>query len=200
MPPDCIAFSGEDSLSEALAQRCVAHALPAAEFFPMRPSQGGNSAVIENLPSYAAIAGDLPILVMLDLDAAECAPSLRNTLLHQANLQEVPRRLVLSIAVREVESWVLGDRDHLSDFLVVARNMFPDEPELLDDPKRELVRLAGYSRRHKNELCPDAGSSAKVGPGYNDVLSNFVLQCWRPDVAARCCPSLQRTLRRLLEL
>lgn len=196
-------FSGEDALSENLAHKCVQYALPRAEFSSMRPRQGGKQAVERNMSSYVASAKALkafPIFVMLDLDDQECAPSARATLLARHAVETLPRNLVFSIVKREAEAWLLGDRPRISDFLGLDMGVFPRQPEELDDPKGELVNLAQKSRLYKRELCPFANASAKVGPGYNHVLSGFIRTHWRPEIAADNCPSLERALARLANL
>lgn len=195
-----IAFSGEDALSEAVAYKCVNKALPGWEFQSWRPRQGGSSGVRQNFQSYVKTAATQPVVVMIDLDDAECPPTLKAQLLAQARVRQVPPRLVLAIVKREVESWLLGDRQTLSDFLGISPNLIRANPEELIDPKTELVELAKNSKMYRNELCPKPNISAKVGVAYNDVLSLFVSRHWNPTEAAQHCPSLQRILERLRRL
>lgn len=200
MYPVTIAFSGEDTLSEALARRCVSHTLPETEFCSMRPNQGGNAAVRDKFSSYLQTARGYPFLVILDLDDLACPPALRAELLRRAGATDLPQSFVLSVVAREAEAWVLGDRTSLASFLAVDLAMLPVAPEHLPDPKATLVQIGRNSRTYRADLCPRAGTSAKVGAGYNDVLSDFVQSHWRPDVAALSCPTLQRTLERLRRL
>lgn len=192
-----IAFSGEDELSEALARRCVSHALPATQFLCWRPAQGGKEAVKDKFPGYLRSAVEYPFLVMLDLDNIACPPSLRAQLLERAQMEDLPRNLLLAVVKREAESWVLGDRDRLAGFFGVDPARVPLHPEDLADPKAVLVQIARRSFAYRRDFCPKKGTSAKVGTGYNDILKDFVRNHWRPDVAANSCATLRRTLERL---
>jgi len=53
---------------------------------------------------------------------SECAPTvLRRRLKQQgAGRLEIPKALILRIAVREIESWILADRTGLASFLGIA--------------------------------------------------------------------------------
>ncbi len=200
MPITEICFSGEDSLSESLAWRCVAYALPDAEFIPMRPQQGGKDAVEQNFRGYVGTASSLPFFVMLDLDNAVCPPSAVASLLRKSTLPTLPKNLVLSIVKHEAESWLLGDGARLANFLGIDHKLISDQPETLRNPKEALVKIARKSRQYKRDLCPANNSSASVGTGYNFVLSKFVQNFWRPEVAAINCPTLNRALQRLRAL
>ncbi len=54
------------------------------------------------------------------------------------------------VAVREVEAWLLADREQIARFLSIARSRVPQSPETLDNPKQRLVELARHSRRREN--------------------------------------------------
>jgi hypothetical protein len=192
-----ISFSGEDGLSEALARRCVAYSLPDSDFHSMRPAQGGKEAVKVKFPSYLRSATAYRFFVMLDLDDVSCAPALRAELLGSANVADLPRNLVLAVVKREAEAWVLGDRDSLARFLDVKSAIIPQRPEELADPKATLVQIARRSVVYRKDFCPKKGTTSKVGAGYNDIVSDFVRNHWRPDVAANTCGTLHRTLERL---
>jgi hypothetical protein len=197
MSPSSISFSGEDALSEALAKRCVSHCLPDTEFFSMRPAQGGKNSVIAKLPNYVRSSIGYCVFVMLDLDTAPCPPALRHQLLRAAGLDGLGDGFLLSIAAREAESWVLGDRESFALFLGIDPKLIPVVPEDIIDPKLKVVEIGARSLKYRGELCPKKGSSAKVGVGYNEILTQFVLNHWHPEVAAVNSQSLRRTLNRL---
>lgn len=195
-----IGFSGEDELSEALAQRCVEYVLPEMTFHSMRPRQGGVSGVKKQFGSYVATANHFPILVMIDLDDEECPPSARSSLLASHRIADLPRLLILSIVKRESEAWVLGDRDGIAGYLGIPNRNITGSPEELADPKVSIMELAQTSPRYRDEICPDAKGDAKVGPGFNFRLTEFVKRQWDVKIAARNCPTLMRTLERLNNL
>jgi len=103
------------------------------------------------------------------------------------------------------EAWLLGDRERLAQFLHVPINRIPVRPESVADPKRLLVDIArrSASRTIRQGMTPRPDSRRLVGPAYDGLLMNFVLDRetgWRPEVAATACDSLARCLRRLQEL
>lgn len=193
-----IFFSGEDPLSESLARRCIEDMFPNAEFVGLRPSQGGKDFILEKmLPSYLSMSESQPFLLLLDQDNHICPPSYRREILKKGNASTVPSKMVLCIVTRESESWLLGDMASFASFLNVDMPKKDIEPENLEDAKATLLHLARKSRRFGRELCPEPNSSSKVGPGYNEVLDRFVRNHWRPNAAAKKCPSLNRAIERL---
>jgi hypothetical protein len=134
-------------------------------------------------------------LVLRDLDQdAACAPALVQRLLPQP-----APHMCLRIAVRATEAWLLADRERLSRFLGVARNVIPLDPEKMVNPKQALVNLArkSHQRAVREDLVPAPGTTAQVGPGYTARLIEFASQLWRPDVAAQQSDSLRRCLAAL---
>ncbi len=154
--------------------------------------RGGRPALLKRLPAYNNAARRSPWLVLVDLDRdPACAP--------EALRRWLPRPaagMCLRIAVRQVEAWLMGDRERIAEFLAVPVARVPADPESLDDPKRKLVDLARQSRRRaiRKEMVAPPGSGRTVGPGYNDRMTEYVEERWRPEVAARCCGSLSRAL------
>jgi hypothetical protein len=140
-------------------------------------------------------AKGIPFLVLADLERASCAPEVVNEWLPAGPNPN----LILRFAVREVEAWLLADREALADFLGVHIAIVPINVEQLDDPKRELVNIARRSSRSdiRRDIVPRTGSSAVVGRGYNARLQHFVVAAWRPDIARNNANSLARTLAAL---
>lgn len=106
------------------------------------------------------------------------------------------------VAVRQVESWLLADRERLAEALGVRRGLLPTHPESVPDAKREMVNIARRSRTPvvREEMVPRSGSGRSTGPAYPARLIEFVLTRWRPEIAAQRSESLERCLRRLREL
>ena len=107
--------------------------------------------------------------------------------------------LVFRVAVREVESWLLADRENLSRFLGIAEASIPMDSDRLADPKATLVELARKSRSKetRDRIVPRRGSTAKQGPDYNGCLGLFVSNSWDTAAAKAGSPSLARTINRL---
>ena len=106
------------------------------------------------------------------------------------------------VAVREIESWLLADRDNLATFLSVPESEFPPNPETLDDPKRGMIELAKKSRNRaiREDMLPRPGSGRAIGPAYPSRLIEFATRHWKPEVATNRCESLRRCWQRLTEL
>ena len=116
-------------------------------------------------------------LVLRDLDRdAACAPDLLRTL-----LPSPPAHMRLHIPVRAIETWLLADAESFSAFFSVARSRIPPEPESVPNPKEAVVSLARHSRSRamRDALVPRSGTTAKVGPGYSAVVTQFVSDKWR---------------------
>jgi hypothetical protein len=108
------------------------------------------------------------------------------------------------VAVREIEAWLLADRERLAAFLGVKSARLPANPEEEPDPKRIIVELAQQSRRReiREDMAPRPGSGRQIGPAYSSRLIEFVSGSggWRPEVAARSSDSLRRCLSCLRKL
>lgn len=106
------------------------------------------------------------------------------------------------MVVREIEGWLLADREGMAAFLGVSLALIPAAPEALANPKQTLVNLArGSRRRHvKAALVPAEGVSAVVGPEYVIALQEFVGDAWDVGQAGTNALSLQRTVMRLWAL
>ena len=161
----------------------------------------GKQFLQRNLAAYNRAAEAAPWVILVDLDHdADCPPPFL-----AAWLPRPTGRLCFRVVVREIEAWLLADRDRLAPFLGVASHRIPPDPERLPDPKHALVELARHSSRRevRHEMTPRPGSGRAVGPAYNAMLIEFVLnrrRGWRPDVAAARSESLRRCVRCLSRL
>jgi len=100
--------------------------------------------------------------------------------------------MLLRIAVRAVEAWLLGDAERIAEFIGVPKACVPRAPEQLEDPKTELLALARRSRSRavREDMVPRLGLSARQGPAYTSRMIEYSREFWRPEVAAEHCPSL----------
>ena len=158
--------------------------------FPMH----GFGNIKKKIDGFNNAAKGMPYLVLTDLDKEECAPTLiqdwiKNVPIHQ--------NLLFRVAVREVESWVLADRDCFAKFLGVEEVLIPVEVDEIGDPKDYLVNLVKKSSKRKlrDDIVPKKGSTAKQGPNYNGPLISFVKNFWNPDEAMQNSPSLRRAIK-----
>lgn len=107
--------------------------------------------------------------------------------------------MLFRVVVRELESWLLADRQNIADFLSVSLIRIPENPEEIQDPKQELVNIARRSRnpRVRRSLVPDSGSTALVGKLYVSEMNTFINSLWDPQIARRIAPSLDSCLSKL---
>ncbi len=160
--------------------------------------RNGKHALRQSIHGYNRAAFYSPWLVLVDLNGDfECAPPLR-----LAWLPDPAPRMCFRIAVREVEAWILADRERLAKFLAVSSDLVPRDPESVKEPKREVVELARRSGRRviREDMLPRPGSGRDVGPAYASRLIEFIERYWNPGSAAQRADSLRRCLERLQEL
>ncbi len=195
--PNAVTISGavEGLIDEAVLRRLIrfAGAEPGSIY-----GKHGKQFIRKQLDAYNRAARRRPWLVLVDMDHdADCAPAFVN-----AWLPEPAPNMLLRIVVREIEAWLLGDRERLAAFLNIPPSLVPANPDKVRDPKHVMVELARHSRRKdiRADMVPRKRSGRTVGPAYNSRLVEFVNDArrgWRPDVAAKSSESLRRCLERL---
>jgi len=156
---------------------------------------GGRSYLQEKAPNLNQAAQGFPYVMLIDLDRDECPPTLiANWLPHGRH-----PNLVLRVAVRAVEAWLLADRATFAQFLQIPATKIHLEPDILPDPKAELIHLARQSpiKALRQDLVPEAKSSSKVGKGYNARLGAFIHTQWNIHHALAHSPSLARAVSAL---
>lgn len=160
--------------------------------------RGGNGYLRSRLSNFSEMASQRPLLVITDLDQMACAPAL---LADWFGKRLRPQNLLLRVAVREIESWLLADHDAIR--LLIGRKVgrIPVEPDCLPDPKSTLLALAQHaSRQVRDELVAWQGQKIRQGLGYNATLTQWLREHWSPERAASRSPSLHRARIRLREL
>lgn len=160
----------------------------------------GKNYIIERLQGFNNAARFAPWFVLIDLDDdADCAPVLLSSLCSPSE------KMCLRVAVREVEAWLLADRERISEFLGISVDLVSANPDEIADPKQYLINLARRSRRKdvRLDLVPEPGTEQTEGPAYSSRLITFVRDTslgWRPDTAAERSPSLRRCILAVQEL
>jgi hypothetical protein len=152
----------------------------------------GKPFILNRLAGYNEAARFSAWLVLCDLDGdSECAPDFVANYLPQRE-----PGMCFRIAVREVEAWLLADRESLSEFLSVSPSHIPENPEAVPDPKGEMVAIAARSKRKsvREDMVPRPESGRAVGPAYASRLSEFAVEAWRPEIAATVAPSLMSAI------
>ena len=143
------------------------------------------------------------VLVLTDLMDSGCqCPSQACRQYVWQHCGEPPPSFLCRFAVRELESWLLADREAIASFLRISITKIPDNPEFEPDPKRKVVELARLSpkTRLRDALVPSRSHGGAVGPGYRLTMTEFVNKHWSPEQATRNSPSLGRCIDRLNDL
>ena len=182
----------EDVLSETVLQRLLQNTGYSGAA-PMFRIARGNGAIRKNLDQYKGASTTIPHIVLTDLDLYPCPPALMN----DWHVGALPQSMLLRIAVREVEAWLLADRKGIADFLHAAIEKVPFAPELLNDPKQALFGIIRKSRKRRlvTDMVPLPG--AHIGPLYNDRICDFALNYWKIEAAVENAPSLARNIARI---
>ena len=196
--PVIISAAVEGILDEVVLRRLIEGlgALPGSVY-----GKNGKPFLLQKINAYNQAARFAPWIILVDLDHDEdCAPPYRKTCLPNPSPY-----MRFRVAVREIEAWLLADRERLSKFLSVGASRIPHNPEILDSPKLTMVEIARLSRRRdvRENMVPRAGSGRKIGPAYTSLLIEFARDPdhgWRPSVAAKSSDSLDRCIRRLKQL
>jgi len=184
----------EDEISESVAIRLIGQT--AANMSDLQlVRKNGNGYLRSRIGTFMSVAKRRPVLMLTDLDQTKCAPTL---IRKWTKGKALPTRFLFRVAVREVESWLLADREGIAKYLSIAPQKITSAPEEIADPKAYLLDLArGAPRELRNELLPAKGSIASQGFGYNSRLREFVAKDWSPKRAAERCESLRRALDRV---
>lgn len=191
-----IALATEDVLSEAVGLQLLKEInLTPNNIQCLR--RDGFGYLRSKVTNWKEVAKIKPVLLITDLDQVACPSKMRETWLGST---PTPSDLLLRIAVREVESWVLADHEAMRQ-LMGSKGKLPTCPDELPDPKSHLLQLAKQaSREVRQDLVKEKGAVASQGIGYNTRLGSMVASCWCPERAASRSPSLARTRLRLREL
>ena len=185
----------EDRLTDAISTKILEHF---GIEIVKRVIYEGNSYLQRKAPSYNQAAyQECGVFMLTDLDSPNICPP---TLIRSWVKGRLNRWFFLRIAVLEIESWIMADRQAVSDFLAIPIDRIPQNTDEITDPKEYLVSLARRSRktRLREALVPSRNDkSAKTGNEYNPRLIQFVREHWNLERAASVSPSLKRTLDRL---
>lgn len=193
MSPIPLNLAVEDRLSESVLRRVLDY-VDRGYHIGTVYGRRGSGYLRKTISGWNSGAKWVPFLVLTDLDDIICPRYLIESWLGN----KLHPNLMLRIAVREVESWLLADGKNLSSYLSVGARLMPDDPDSLPDPKRVLINLAARSRSSgiRSLLVPKQGSTATQGRDHNS-LSIFVNGTWDIDLARQKSPSLQRALEKL---
>ncbi|MFG6455867.1 hypothetical protein [Roseateles sp. BYS96W] len=192
-----LAIATEDELSEVVARRLAAEVQPKLNV-TQTLRKNGFGYLRSKMANWCQMAQHQPVFLLTDLDRLVCPAEL---LRQWRGAFNPPADLLMRVAVREIESWLLADHVAMRE-LLGYRGRLPASPDELPDPKATLLQLASKhgSRDVRADLVKQTGAIASQGIGYNARLANWVQTSWDPHRASECSPSLRKARVRLQEL
>ena len=187
----------EDRLTDAVSTKILEHF---GVEIVKKVIYEGNSYLQQKAQSYNQAAHEeCGVFMLTDLDSPKICPP---TLIQSWVKGHLNHWFFLRIAVMEVESWIMADRQAVSEFLKVPIDHIPRNTDEITYPKEFLVSLARKSKSAglRRALVPARNNkTAKVGNEYNPRLNQFIQNHWNLERAASVSPSLKRTLDRLAQ-
>ena len=187
-------LAAEDVPGLAVGRKLVAEC--PSLFVYREKNASGYARLKSKAPNYDQMgARGFPVLMLTDLDADPCPSGKIASWLGRAP----SRGFLFRICVREVEAWLLADREAMAAFLRINLTTLPPAPESLPDPKAKLIALAQNAPRNIRVGLTPVGRAA-IGPDYNDLLSDFIAGSWSIKRAVARAPSLARARQRIAEL
>ncbi|MEI7879536.1 MAG: hypothetical protein WCI95_01555 [bacterium] len=187
----------EDALGLALGNRLVQEHNVLSVW--RETNARGWSAIKRDILKYENMARNgFPVLILTDQDSRTCCRLLLDEWF--GGRHGPHQNLVLRICVREAEAWLMADPGPLASLLRLPKKRIPLQPETLADPKRSLLALATHApAKVRKGLLPTPGSTAIIGPEYNEFLCSLVAT-WDINSAAKRAPSLAKARQRIEEL
>jgi len=144
-----------------------------------------------------------PIFVLTDLIDTGCpCPSEAIIKITDGAIKVSSSFFTLRFAVYELESWILADRKGIAKYLGVPKSKIPSQPDLLINPKLQLVNIARKSKKKiiRDRLVPTVNHAGIVGQDYKACMEEFILKHWDIYSAAEESNSLARCLYKLSSL
>lgn len=157
----------------------------------------GCGYLIKRMDNFNQLANTCKVLVVIDLDRNESHEEYVGSITR--NIKNPHANLIFSVPKIEIESWLLADKQGISEFLKISEAKLEASPETLMDPKSNLINLARKCKNKtaKDGLPPKVGSISRIGLSYNSILTDFVREHWSIERAFHNSDSLRRTLQLL---
>jgi hypothetical protein len=183
----------EDELSETVMEKLLT-LFDNKYRVKTRYNARGFGYIKANISGFNEASVAISFFVLTDLDNNPCPISLKTDWLHQP----LHPNLIFRVAVKEVESWLLADREGFSTYIGINMANMPLVPDQTPDPKQTLINLVRRSRKRsiKQDIVPK-NDRARIGPDYNNRLAEYVQMHWNIDRARLCSDSLNRTIKHL---
>lgn len=181
----------EDALSDSALRIILKTIAPEIHIAATHGLQG-NSYIRRKISSFNKASRGQAFLVLADLDNGVCPSQLIEDWLPEPK----ETNLLFRIAVREVETWLMADKQGMANFLSIPVNHLRDDVENIPSPKEFLMNAARRSsnRTIREDIPPRLNSTAKTGPDYNGTLIRFAGEHWNISNAKNNSASLRRAI------
>jgi len=202
---------GEDPVTKAIIRRLVKDYAPSLNIVGDIPARGGQ--IKSKIENFNTLSRKYPVILLLDLDANDCAPQLKQQLLK--NIQPTSD-FIVNIAIEEAESWLFADKENFASYLRVDRNLLPNGMDLrmngprvvhevytTQKPSRVLtheIALKSTDALIRRQVGVDDVNEKCKGNEYNCVIEPFICDVWKPEIARASSNSLSRMISRLQSL
>ncbi len=183
----------EDAPLKAIAIELIKNEKIGCSLQDIGTKHGGRSTILSRLKAYNQTSKKSPVVVFIDLDKYECAPSLFEKF--PIKDRQPLERLQIRVAVREVESWLLADKQGMETYFGIPQNAIPHNPEELNDPKQKLFDLIKEKATTKRKRQMLREGNTKVGLEYNYYLVDFINTAWDSTRACANADSLVRAIK-----
>lgn len=203
--------AAEDPATIAVVERLLSDYCGEYEIINNIPARGGKLKSI--IPALNNLADSNPVILLMDLDAEDCPPILKEKLLNNV---EKKQGLIFNIAVDEVEAWLMADRANFANFLGVSSDLIPESKlTRMNGPKDVLevccpvkssfylthtIAQSSSKKEIKEFVAVNPMHTAVKGTNYNDYVLLFIRKLWNPESARNFSDSLDRMIRRITEL
>jgi hypothetical protein len=197
-------YTGEGRVDAQVARRLILAAghVPGRDFVSNRPHKGKDALDLSLKGLNAGAPFGNPVLVLRDLDhdapcAGEWVADLSRTRLGRPQ----HKALLLRVAVRSVEAWLMADAKGLAQAGGLRLGLVPRDPEAETNPKATLVSLlCRHGDRHVREALRIRSKDERpTDQVLGAWIAEFVADRWDVEAASRSAraPSLSRCLARL---
>jgi hypothetical protein len=162
----------------------------------------GHGNLDPRIPKWCQPSNQRLMFVVRDLDPSfgnACPPGL---VAHLTGPPPLSATTVVRIAERELEAWLLADRDGVANYFHLRAGSVPHAPDSEPNPKQTLVNLcrSSTSSAIRRGMAPDPRGGRRVGPEFTGLVIDFGSSSWNVERATSSSPSLARALRSLEKL
>lgn len=199
-------ISAEDAVTRAVIERLLLYCSPRFKVLKEIPARGGK--IKSMISALNKLALSKPVILLTDLDTADCAPQLKEKLLN--NEQQSPNFL-LNIAIDEAEAWLMADREGFAKYFKIPTDDMPNSAlQKMGGMKQVLEmsfalkssmdlthRLVALSTDEEVKKQIGVHGTACKGKEYNTAIVPFIKNTWDISAAMQNSNSLTRMVNRL---